>query len=123
MQGQHEPPQLDCSESNNAFVAEMSDFISAEQQAESSNMQKINSKLKNQSLVASQSIQNADLHEEKKLELGAPPINARNLNVQSVMAETKGININAVADDSLSVPNLQKAFPNDQQISHMAPNV
>ena len=76
-----------------------------------------------QALVASQSIQNADLHEEKKLELGAPPINARNLNVQSVMAETKGININAVADDSLSVPNLQKAFANDQQISHMAPNV
>ena len=56
----------------------------------------------NQPLAASHSIQNASLlagvaggnkAPGKQLELGAPPVNARNLNVQSVMAESSPNNM------------------------------
>ena len=49
----------------------------------------------NQPLAASHSIQNATIaagsKAKQQLELGAPPINARNLNVQSVMAESSNV--------------------------------
>ena len=45
----------------------------------------------NQALAASHSIAPTNQAVNRQLELGQPPVNARNLNVQSVMAESSNV--------------------------------
>ena len=68
----------------------------------------------NQPLAASHSIQNATIaagsKAKQQLELGAPPINARNLNVQSVMAESSNVIESGHPQNGPNQVNLRKTF-------------
>ena len=68
-------------------------------------------------LAASHSIQNTNHTIAKQLDLGNHPVNARNLNVQSVMAESNNqIEPNSIGGGAMQV-NLRKTFnmPNNGQ--------
>jgi len=70
----------------------------------------------NGALVASHSIQNTNqaANLKNQLDLGAPPVNARNINVQSVMAESSNITDMGRGSnhDKGEAVNLRKTFNN-----------